>query len=47
VEPRWTPMASMTLPSVEANVSTLMNVADEEIWREEGLYDKMDVQFWY
>jgi hypothetical protein len=43
MEPRWTPMASTTLPSVEANISTLMNVVDEEIWREEGLYDKMGV----
>jgi hypothetical protein len=42
VQLRWTPMASLTLPSVEANVDTLMNVANEELWREEGLFDKME-----
>jgi hypothetical protein len=35
-------MASHPLPCVEANVSTLMNVADEELWREEGLFDLAD-----
>jgi hypothetical protein len=35
-------MASHPLPCVEANVSTLMNVADEELWRKEGLFDLAD-----
>jgi hypothetical protein len=42
MEPRWTPMASLTQPSVEANVDTLMNVDNKELWREEGLFDKME-----
>jgi hypothetical protein len=42
VDPRWPLMASTIQPSVEANVSTLMNVVDEEVWRAKGLFDKVD-----
>jgi len=32
-------MATQITLEVEAHVSTLMNVVDEELWREEGLFD--------
>jgi hypothetical protein len=35
-------MASTIQPNVEANVNTLMNVADEEVWKAEGLFDQVD-----
>jgi len=35
-------MAFMIQPSVEENISTLMNVVGKESWREEGLFDNMD-----
>jgi hypothetical protein len=35
-------MTTQISPEVEAQVSTLMNVDDEEIWRDTGLFDKID-----
>jgi hypothetical protein len=35
-------MASKLPPFVEANINTLMNVADEEVWKVEGLFDQVD-----
>jgi hypothetical protein len=42
VEPRWKVMATKLPPLVEENVNTLMNVADEEVWKAEGLFDQVD-----
>ena len=35
-------MPSTLQPSVEANVSTSMNVDDEELWQAKGLFEKAD-----
>jgi hypothetical protein len=42
VEPKWLAMASNIHTSLEANINTLMNVADEALWQAKGLFEKAD-----
>jgi hypothetical protein len=42
MEPRGAPLASLPKTCVETNVNSLMNVADEKLWEDEGLFDLVD-----
>jgi hypothetical protein len=42
MEPRGSLLASVPKTCVENNVNSLMNVDDEKLWEDEGLFDLVD-----